>query len=277
MEEPIFSKLFLPEWETGKGDHLISTLVVTLEDYFGDLAEWIEYYHYSKLVKEIFVLTIGHYVMSLRKRANGTFSFMNEIKASMCIQADIEILIEFFEKSQKLIVQGGWKSAFQANNNTSSSNKTANNGNNPTSLVLPTMAHLFNNSLISEEYQILTCFQKLVMCRNINNIEDESIFLFIKYGMDGLKLVQTCFVCNPSLGKNEKQNMLENIKKMFDTSNHKYGYHYLLDMDEEYKNFDNNNISLQTNTKESNNKNKSNNGNGGGGFWGRRFISSNKD
>lgn len=39
LDEPIFLKIYTPEWESG--ENISNVLVVTLADYFTDLSSWL--------------------------------------------------------------------------------------------------------------------------------------------------------------------------------------------------------------------------------------------
>lgn len=96
LDEPVFSRLFTAEWESG--EPLVATLTATLEDYFRDITNWLPGYFFAKFVHEVFTIAVGSYVMALRRLANGAFYFMNEVIASARVRRDEEILQEFFEK-----------------------------------------------------------------------------------------------------------------------------------------------------------------------------------
>lgn len=83
LDEPVFMQLFTPEWE--QDDNPINTLVVTLQDYFGDLCEWLSEYHFSKLVRAVLDAVIWQYTMSLRRRISMYSATNNPRYASLSL------------------------------------------------------------------------------------------------------------------------------------------------------------------------------------------------
>jgi hypothetical protein len=197
LYEPIFSKLYTSEWETDNNNNAISVLTVTLQDYFADLQDWLSYYHYTKLVKEVLCLTVGHYIMALRGKATGTFTFVNELVVANKIIKDRTLLEEYFEKLMEVLQRGGLR-------------------------VTKTNLYYDNieNALI-ECLEPLLCVARILSSRNIQGVENDIKELFIRYGIDGLKLIQSCFLVNPCISKNDRWSLYEQVQKFFDDQQNK--------------------------------------------------------
>lgn len=215
LDEAVFSKLFSPEWENAndKEEGIIPILTATLEDYFGDLSEWLTYYHYTKLVRELLLATVTRYVMSLRKKANGAFTFMNEIVAVNKVVKDHAVLQTFFEKYLQDLQRGGLRPKNAEPNNSNAMQQA-----------------------LTEELEAMFWLTKVINCRSLSLAERDCKSLFQKYGMDGLRVAQAGFLSNPTIPKIDRQQICEQLKKMFDSqaSINKYRMELL----EEYKDFD---------------------------------------
>lgn len=96
LDEPIFSKLYTADWE--QGEDIAHVLVVTLQDYFSDLSEWLYDYFFRSLLNELLCALIQRYVMCLRKKSNGVFTFQSQLMVTRRISEDRVVLLEFFEK-----------------------------------------------------------------------------------------------------------------------------------------------------------------------------------
>lgn len=95
LDEPIFLKIYSPEWEGG--ENISNVLVVTLADYFTDLSSWLPQDYFKVFVKELMIAAADRYVMYLRKRSNGSFVFTSELNAANRVLNDKLVIQEFFE------------------------------------------------------------------------------------------------------------------------------------------------------------------------------------
>ena len=225
-------------------DNLLSILTVTLTDYFTDLQDWLSYYHYTKLVKEILVLTVGHYIMSLRSKANGIYTFLNELKIANKIIKDHNTLETYFEQYSEVLQRGGLH-------------------------VNKTICYYDNmeNALI-EALEPLLCIARILSSRTMSGVENDIKELFLRYGIDGMKVIQSCFLVNPCLNKQERWNLYEQINKYFDELNVKKNMNYVTKASEDYVVYDQSNAldkSLVLSQKEANHA--QNQKRGIGGFW----------
>lgn len=111
LDEPVFSVLFTPEWESNSstiGD-ICGTIVATLQDYFRDVEEWIPEYFYCKLCLGCLRGVIYQYCMTLKTvtTKNITFQFSNELSAARHIMTDLEALAHFFVNYESQLMNGG--------------------------------------------------------------------------------------------------------------------------------------------------------------------------
>jgi hypothetical protein len=188
LDEPVFQKLYSPEWEGEEAP--ITTLTVTLQDYFADLQDWLSEYHFAKLLKEMLHTVTIYYIMSLRRkvalctRPNEPFTFTNELLAAKKIIQERLQLQDFFDKFLPLLRHGGVKS----------------------------------KDALSEELEGLQSLTKIVTCRHFSSAEHDCKLLFGRYGVDGLRLAQVGFLCNPSIPRNDRQNNVDAAKRLFDAN-----------------------------------------------------------
>lgn len=111
LDEPVFSVLFTPDWESNSpnvGD-ICGTIVATLQDYFRDVEEWIPEYFYCKLCLGCLRGVIYQYCMTLKTitTKNVTFQFSNELSAARHIMTDLETLAHFFVSYETQLMNGG--------------------------------------------------------------------------------------------------------------------------------------------------------------------------
>lgn len=184
LQEPVFSKIFTPEWE-GSGSEFVSILTATLEDYLNDIRIWLPSYFFLKFIQDLFCMVVGFYIMSIRKLANGSFHFISEIIATARVIEDKDNLLTYFEKYENIFIKSK-----------ATSNETIN------SLTLELTA--LNNVAV------------ILSSTHISSIEMEVKALFEKYNGDGLKLVKALISSNPSLAKVDKQQNIDKVTKMFD-------------------------------------------------------------
>lgn len=187
LQDPVFSKLYTPEWE--RGGRLIPILTATLYDYFQDISKWLEEYYYAKFTRNVFDLTVSSYLMTLRKLSNGAFHFSNELVAAAIVLKDMQSLDEFFGEYADLLKQGGLKSTDEAN---------------------PT------GSAVADELRHLRHMAKIISATHISGATAEIKSLFTSYGGDGLKLVTCIILSNPAMSKNEKAAIIDKVEKMFE-------------------------------------------------------------
>jgi Exocyst complex component Sec6 len=188
LEEPVYSQLFVLDWENGFGTTLSSIMVATLQDYFQDVQVWLPDYFYSKFVKETFHRAVAAYVMSLRRRAcvGGTFHFNSEVLAARKIIVDMEVMQEFFEGYADVLRRGGLKP------------KTP------------------NSSAVLEVFEPITNLAKIVNCSHISTVKPAVLALYELYGADGLKLVHAAFSSNPNIPKGNRTESIDTATKMFE-------------------------------------------------------------
>jgi hypothetical protein len=63
LDEPVFQKLFSPDWEKGLDDsNYIATAIATMKDYLQDFSHWLVEYFYCKLVYEM----MSKFIVKLR-------------------------------------------------------------------------------------------------------------------------------------------------------------------------------------------------------------------
>jgi hypothetical protein len=236
LQEPIFSKLFAQEWEqSNNNESLITVLTLTIQDYLNDLSEWLTYYHYTKLVKELLLLIIGHYIMSIRRKANGIFTFTNELIVANKIIKDRTLLYDYFIKLKEVLQRGG----LRVTKKLTASGK-----------VKPSEEIPHDQSMeqaLNEALEPMYCFARIISCHNLQGAETDAKELFSRYGVDGLKVVQSCFLSNPCINRNDRSNYIDFCKKLFDDNNVHGVYSTTLMAD--YENYDTT-ITLQQMQKE---------------------------
>ena len=250
MEEPIFSKLFSSDWEqTSNQDSLMATLVITIQDYLDDLSEWLTYYHYTKLVKELLQLIVGHYLMSLRRKANGMFTFTNELVVANKIINDRTILFDYFAKHKEVLQRGGLRATKRLPSGPGA------------------VPDLQLEQALNEALEPMYCFAKIVSSHTLTGIENDAKELFSRFGIDGLKVVQSCFLCNPCINRSDRAGFVDGCKRLFDDNNlplsggdnHGAGTAYSTQPLPDYENYDTT-ISMPSVAKEASQKR--------GFFWG---------
>ena len=87
--------MYGPEWENG--ENVSNVFVVTLADYFQDLSGWLPRNYFKVFVKELMVTAVDRYVMYIRRRSNGVFTFTSELNAANRVLNDKLVIQEFFE------------------------------------------------------------------------------------------------------------------------------------------------------------------------------------
>jgi hypothetical protein len=206
LDEAFFSRLFTSEWESGQ--NLSSTLIATLGDYFKDLSTWLSEYFYSKFVKETLVALINNYVMALRRRTNGVFTFSSEILAANRIINDKTTIEGFFELYSDTLRKGGLKGGKRG-----AATKAAASSSGVT---------LTTFSLLTDEMEPLINLARVVSSRNPSSKDNEgnrdAKALFERWGVDGLRVVQAAILANPSVSRPEKTTNVEGAKRLFDSA-----------------------------------------------------------
>ena len=124
--------------------------------------------------------------MSVRRHANGAFYFHNEINTAAHILKDKELLQEFFEKYDDLFMRSSAGAAG-------------------------------DDSAVGKELTCLNWMASVVSTSHYTGVEKEIKLLFEKYQGDGLRLVISIFLSNPSISKNDKQINIEKVQHLFDT------------------------------------------------------------
>lgn len=253
LDEEVFAqKLFALEWEeTGSSLHsnhsyhnsnnhasanpseLMSTITATLDDYCTDLSRWLSYYHYSKLMRFLLSLVVARYVMSIRRKvdANGSFVFRNEMRASNVIVQDHKVLREYFEKHLEVLRHGGLRPAAPSASNTTANGAAGTTSKGTTAATTTAGATATGENadaatleLLIQDMEPIHQLSVVISCSKLANAEACARAFFRKYGLDGMKVIQACFLCNPQLSKADKLVVCENVQKLFDAGieMHKY-------------------------------------------------------
>lgn len=182
--ENIFSKIFTSDWESGQ-DLISSIIVGTLNDYFDDLKVWMQGFFFPKFLKVILQMTVGMYIMALR-RHGGNFKFRSEFTASSKVVQDWEVFVEYFEQHAEKLKQGG----------------------------LRTKAGK-SEGAVKEELSSLKHMAPIISSIHISGVEANVRALYDKWG-DGHKLVLAIFNANPHMNKADKIENLELATKIFE-------------------------------------------------------------
>ena len=198
LDEPVFSKLFTDEWESGQP--LMDIYIATLEDYFHDVRDWVPEFFYDKFVKDIFIQTIFIYVMSICKHGivitsnassniiNFPHLFSSEMNAASRISNDYEVLRNFFQQHAETLAAGGLKSSFVHE--------------------LEPLKQLAHITILSK--------------MNGNGVEENVKLLFKRYGKEGLAVVTSAICCNPAMNKNEKIHNIKLANELFKKKQNDY-------------------------------------------------------
>lgn len=209
LEEEVFGRLYTHEWEAGAD--CISTLTATLSDYFQDLSHWLSEYFYSKFVKETLVATVDNYVMSLRRRANGAFTFSSEILVANRIIHDKTSIEAFFEQYTDILRRGGLK-------------KGRRGAKGAVAIASAASISAANDSPLTGELEPLINMARVMSSRNpfSKDTEGHVRALFERWGIDGLRVVQAAILCYPSGSSNaekeSKRNNVEIARKLFESN-----------------------------------------------------------
>lgn len=233
LDEEVYQKVFSLDWED-QTHEILPVIGATIDDYGSDLQRWLQYYHYSKLMRFLLGQVVDRYVMSIRRKVDSVFVFRNEVRVSNVIVQDHKVLLEYFEKHLESLKHGGLRPATQSSsapvsNASYSPSKSGNAGSED-----PTAA------LLLQEMESIHQLSVVISCRTLNNAESCARALFRKYGIDGMKVVQACFLCNPQLSKADKSIICENVKKLFEQGELVNGARvpYSTKAREEYAHFD---------------------------------------
>ena len=62
-----------------------------------DLSTWLPADYFKVFVRELMIFTADKYLMYLRKKSNGTFTFTSELNAANRVLNDKLVIQEFFE------------------------------------------------------------------------------------------------------------------------------------------------------------------------------------
>lgn len=221
MEEDVFSKIFTPEWEFSQpGDSFMKILSATYEDYLSDLSQWLGLNHYTKLMYSLLVQTVGRYLMTLRKRSNGAFTFTNEINAANKVLVDRTVLIDFFKNYLKDLERGGMRPETYVSKLPEEDGQKA----------VPNAAT--TESALYVTLEPMVSLTVVITVRQFSVGENDMKSLFKKFGIDGLRLVQACCFCNPVINRMDRQLFSDQAKKLFEDGNYNQTFK------EEFLNFD---------------------------------------
>lgn len=229
LDEPIFGKLFTLEWE--QGDNLSTVLVVTLADYFQDLSDWLGVEFFLELAVCTLDLILGRYIMTLRKRSNGVYTFKSEVQAGNQVINDQAVIEGFFEAQLKNVV---------------TSEKTK---------------ELYEDLLV-QKMEIMLFFARTLTAKNftITSVEAATRGLFARFGGDGLKVVQAAVLANPNIPKEKKPETLEVVRGLFESGGD-HGIVYQTKLSPEFDGFD---VAISSNLAKTDSSKPVNT------FWGRK-------
>jgi hypothetical protein len=191
LDEPVFQKLFSPDWEKGLDDsNYIATAIATMKDYLQDFSHWLVEYFYCKLVYEMMSKFIAMYVMSLRRFPPGSFKFNLEFKAAKMIIDDQQALAAFFENYMDELIQAGAPGTGSA-------------------------AAVASGDPIENELSTMRALSMIISASHISSVDSEVRLIYSKYGVDGQKLVQSAINSNPALSKADRTEMLDAAANIF--------------------------------------------------------------
>jgi hypothetical protein len=178
LDEPVFTRLYSKEWESG--DAFFSIISATLTDYFNDVQSWLPEKYYSKFTCECLSYVVSQYCMAIRRLAVGSFQFNSELLTARRMIENMETLTEFFMPLESVLQLGGMQGTVEGE-----------------------LVYLRHLALIAS-------------CTHISGAEPDAKALFGKWGKDGLKIVNCLINSNPTMSKSEKQENIEFASKMFD-------------------------------------------------------------
>jgi hypothetical protein len=101
IEEELADHLFEEDWERMGQSEMAQTLVRTIEDYMGDLEEWMEEIMVRKAVDALIKASVNFYIkrllMKAQKKSAKDSSFSDNRRALVQIEKDIDVIQNFFE------------------------------------------------------------------------------------------------------------------------------------------------------------------------------------
>eukprot|EP01032_Pedospumella_encystans_P010614 gene10614-12394_t len=245
LDDSIFLKIYGPEWESG--ENLSNILIVTLADYFQDLSTWLPADYFKVFVRELMIFTADKYLMYLRKKSNGTFTFTSELNAANRVLNDKLVIQEFFETHMVVddtqSVEGVEEEDFVRSN-----------------VVEVREMRLF----IESHFEPMIHLACVISARHPSGVGADVRALYQRWGIDGLRLVQAALLANPSVNKTEKATNIDAAKKMFDGGD-RNGAPFSNKPNEEFASYDTGTLSAEALAKavaKANQPQKK-------GFWGR--------
>jgi hypothetical protein len=178
LEEPIYSKIYGPEWEGG--ENVSNVFVVTLADYFQDLSTWIPMDYFKVFVKEVMIFSVDRYVMYLRRRSNGVFVFNNELNAANRVLNDKLVIQEFFESH--MLVQ----EAKEVDDDEDENDEEEDDAAQEIQIIRNNAAELKEaRILIKTTFEPIINLACVISARHPSAVDADVRMLFKKWGMDG--------------------------------------------------------------------------------------------
>jgi hypothetical protein len=257
LEDRFYIQLFTPQWEYGNNnEHIMTNLIKRVREYCEDFKLWLTFPHYVKFMKELLYLLVGHYIMAIRKKVHGIFSFVNESIVSNKIMTDRSMLFDFYriqfkeilkkdknrKKSTSSVVEAVFDISIkdQASNKENRSNKSNVNSKNILSNnsregeLSPLLDNL--ELVLNEAFAPVNCFARIIASPTVELAETDAKKLFLIFGIDGLKVVQSCFLLNPCIPFSERLTCGKIAQKLFD--DHNINHIYSTEPIEDYKQYD---------------------------------------
>jgi len=193
LEEAVFCRLFVQEWESGEPLSVI--VVATLSDYLKDIQIWLGEYFFCKFVRDLFTKVVNLYITAICRRPPGSWKFRNELRAAHAILADRDKFIEYFETLADVLHRGGLR---------------------------PLAANGTAKSAVTEELSALHSFARIISTPHINACEAQLKELFTRLGIYGLKVAVALIQSSPAWSKNEKTDNVDYATKLFDKGGKSY-------------------------------------------------------
>ena len=193
LEEAVFCRLFVQDWESGEPLSVIIT--ATLTDYLKDIQIWLGEYFFCKFVRDLFTKVVNLYITSICRRPPGTWKFRNELRAAHAILTDRDNFIQYFETLADELHRGGLR---------------------------PLAANGTPKQAVTEELSALHSFARIISTPHINTGEASLKELFTRLGIYGLKVAIALIYANPAWSKNEKTDHVDYVTKLFDKGGKSY-------------------------------------------------------
>jgi hypothetical protein len=97
---------------------------------------------------------------------------------------------------------------------------------------------------LNEALEPMYCLARIISCHNLNGAENDAKELFLRYGIDGMKVVQSAFLCNPCINRNDRSNYIGVVQKLFDDNCSLPGNNYSLQPIPDYVSYEMNITSM---------------------------------